>query len=97
MGWLVRREATAPGVYLEPQRLLAAVGAARFERQDEPFVHYRAFDRDEAEAHQLVFASLAVSDEVVGYGGPLNLLVAVDRRGVVRRVALLSSKETPPT
>ena len=95
MGWLVRRETKPPGAYLDPQRLHAALRADRFQRRDEPFVHYRAFDRGSEEARELAFASLAVSDEVVGYGGPLNLLVVIDRQGTLRRVALVSSKETP--
>ncbi len=92
---LLRGAAEEPGTHIDRRKLDVAVEAERFEAIVDPFLHYRAFAKDAAEHHNATCSSLTVADEVLGYAGPLNLLVSVDADGTIRRVELLSSNETP--
>lgn len=92
---LLRQATDRPSVRIGPHRLSATVPAQRFEETARPFLHYRAFAEDEEQFHNVTFASLAVTDEIQGYAGPLNLLVSIDADGTIRRVELISSDETP--
>ena len=94
-GGLLRAVANQPVLRLDPRRLASIVKADRFEEVASPFLHYRAFDTAEERFHNISFSSIAVSPDVVGYGGPLNLLVSIDADGTIRRVELLGSNETP--
>lgn len=79
------------------QALLPVVGVAEY---DDPFVHYLASESGEGGDQQPVgsialVSTLAAAPEVRGYAGPLNLLLAVDAGGRLRRVQYLDSNETP--
>jgi spermidine synthase len=96
-GWHLLREGAAPGpqVRFEPDRLAAVAGEMRFEPAERPFIHYLGTPAGEDRPSTAVVASIAAAPEVSGYGGPINLLLAVDRDGTLVGVRCLSSHETP--
>ncbi len=91
----VRRELRRPVVRISPERLASVVPADRYVEREEPFLHYDAWKKGEASPENHSLATLAVVRDVTGFGGPLNLLLSVDRDGRIRRVELLESRETP--
>ncbi|MBI4704284.1 MAG: FMN-binding protein [Deltaproteobacteria bacterium] len=97
LGVQARAAARRPEAPIDREQLQAAVPAERFEELLSPFHHYRAYRTQEGEERffNVTLSSLAVAGDVVGYAGPLDLLVSVDEGGTIRRVALLGSQETP--
>ena len=92
---IVRSALDAPRVHFTATELRHMVPGTTFEERDAPFVH-TVVDAAKGRPPALaVAASMAVAKDVRGYGGPLNLLVAVRADGRLERVSLLSSRETP--
>lgn len=90
---LVRGAAPGPQLAFDAESLAAVSGGTGHEARAEPFPHYLATD---AEGRRVVaLATAAVAGEVRGYGGPLNLLVAIDETGVLRGARIVESRETP--
>ncbi len=89
--------ATAPGpqVRFGQDALAALSGSAAFEARDRPARLYLGSGGAAAPRRTVSLASIPVAGEVRGYAGPLNLLVSVDDRGVLRGVRYLASEETP--
>ncbi len=58
-----------------------------------PFPHWKIFEGKNLKG--IVFYSLAAGIKVNGYGGPLNLLIAMDRSGKILDVDLRENYETP--
>ena len=98
----------APLVRFSEDSLAAVSGSQRFELREEPFPHYVASrDTEESSAgaqseavasrspRTVSVASRAVTSEVRGHGGPINLLLAVDETARLRGVRLVESHETP--
>ena len=92
-----------PRLRFDAAELRTVVRADRFEAREAPYPHTVAFDDPTAEpggapipvAVAGIAASRAVAPDVEGWGGPLNLLVAVDGDGRLARVRLVESRETP--
>jgi len=91
----VRREMERPRVRIDAERLRFVVAADRFVAVDEPFLHYDAWRGEAASPANHTLSTMAVVTDVTGYGGPLNLLLSIDRDGTIRRVELIESRETP--
>ncbi len=94
-GWSLLARGAAPGPQLrfDTERVAALSGSAATELRVEPFVHYLGTD---AEGLRVVtLASIQVAADVHGYGGPLNLLVALDETGRLRGTRHVESRETP--
>ena len=97
-----------PLVRFSEDSLAAVSGSQRFELREDPFPHYVG-SPDAAErpagaesgavasgpARTVSVASGAVTSEVRGHGGPINLLVALDETGRLRGLRLIESHETP--
>ncbi|MCG6941923.1 MAG: FMN-binding protein [Thiohalocapsa sp.] len=100
-GWHLLEQGTAPGpqVHFDPSKLTELAGDMRFAAVERPFVHYlgRSPDGPAAELGPSVaaLASMAAAPDVHGYGGPINLLLAVNRDGTLMGVRYLASNETP--
>jgi NosR/NirI family transcriptional regulator, nitrous oxide reductase regulator len=84
-----------PELRFDESRLAEVSGAKRFTLVDEPLVHYLGFAPGELEASTLTLASAAAEPGVSGFAGPIELLIAVGREGVLRGVRYLGSQETP--
>jgi spermidine synthase len=108
-GWHLLEGGTAPGpqVRFDEGRLHELAGGLRFEPRDQPFVHYLGWpgDRQAQSAtaggtgpnggpDAVALATMAAAPEVRGFGGPLNLLLAVDRDGTLLGARHLDSNET---
>ena len=89
--------AAAPGPerYFDEARLAEVSGSKRFTLLEQPLVQYLGFAPGELEASTLTLASAAAEPGVSGFAGPIDLLVAVGRDGVLRGVRYLGSQETP--
>lgn len=96
-GWLldllVRGGAPGPRVRFDADTLAAVSGVATHEARDAPFPHYLGTGPDGRRV--VVVATGAVAGDVRGYGGPINLLVALDEVGTLRGARYVESKETP--
>jgi len=85
-----------PRLHFDEPRLAEVSGSVRFEPVESPFPHYLGFaPGDAADAETASLSSLAAAPEVRGFAGPLNLLLAVDRDGILRGVRHVESAETP--
>jgi len=88
-----------PRVHFEASRLTEVSGSARFELEEQPFPYYLGYRDKEvvvgSRAETATLSTLAAAPEVRGFAGPLNLLLAVDRDGVLRGVRYVDSQETP--
>ncbi len=92
--WLAQGGAPGPRVQFETQGLQAVSGSENFEQQDQPFVHYLGSGRDGA-VETAVLSTMAAAPDIRGFAGPVNLLLAVDRGGLLRGVRYVTSHETP--
>jgi len=95
-GWLLTLLAASatpgPRLQFDAETLEGVSGAAEHRLVAEPFPHYLG----SADGRQVAaVATAAVAGEVRGYGGPVNLLVAVDEVGTLRGVRYVDSRETP--
>lgn len=86
---------SGPQLNFEEGRLQEVGGPLRFEPQPSPFPHHLGFGPGESNAEMVVLASQGVAPEIKGFAGPLNLLLAVGRDGVLKGVRYLESDETP--
>jgi hypothetical protein len=87
----VRVVVAGPRIHLDAETLAATGLLPPWREEVEPVVHYLAGSAGE---DGVALASRAVTT-VQGYGGPVNLLVATDAKGVLRRAYLLEHRETP--
>ena len=96
---LGRGAGPGPRVHFEASRLAEVSGSARFQPEERPFPHYLGYREGEtlagSPAETVTLSTLAAAPEVRGFAGPLNLLLAVDRAGVLRGVRYVDSEETP--
>jgi spermidine synthase len=92
---VVRADGDRPRLRFDAAELQPLVRADRFEAREVPYPHTVGFDQGRPDRPAVaVAASRAVAPDVEGWGGPLNLLVAVDDAGRIARVRLLESRET---
>jgi len=107
-GWNLQRPGPSPelspgilaDLFQTPQagRAPGAAGP-RWTRVAEPFVHYDGpRDGERASTAQTpvsAAASAAIHATARGYGGPVEVAVAVDGRGAIARVRVVASRESP--
>jgi spermidine synthase len=84
-----------PEVQFSERRLAEVSGSQHFQQVKEPFVHYLGAKAENGPPDTVSLASMAAAPEVHGYGGGINLLLAVDREGLLHGVDYLASYETP--
>jgi predicted membrane-bound spermidine synthase len=96
-GWqLAGREARpGPAVHFDEGRLAEVSGSDRFELREAPFSYYLGFTGASKHPDTASLSTWAGAPEVKGFAGPLNLLLSVDRKGLIRGVRYLDSDETP--
>jgi len=88
-------ELREPTTRFDPIRLATVSQSAEFTFDERPWPHYRGGDANSERIDTVSLATLAVVDDVQGYAGPINLLFALDRDGVLRGVDYVDSVETP--
>ncbi|MFC1744042.1 FMN-binding protein [Candidatus Riflebacteria bacterium] len=59
-----------------------------------PFPHYLNFSIEKS-ARIFVFSSYPLSEDIRGYGGPINLLLSLSNEGELEGIDLIYSEETP--
>ncbi len=93
--WLDRAAAPAVQVDFSPTLLAEVAEADAFERLEAPFVHYLGGVAADGGPRWVALSSRAAGADSSGYGGPLNLLLALQRDGRLGGVRLVASNETP--
>ena len=91
----VRAGDEGPRVRFDDAELAGMGGELGLVERERPFVHYRGLDPDGLATGDAVCGSRAVTDEIHGYGGPLDLLVSFTPEGTIRELRLVESRETP--
>ena len=96
-GWQLLERGAEPGprVLFDESRLAQVSGSERFEHREDPFSHYLGLAAEGDEAQTTTLASMAAAPEVKGFAGPINVLLSVDREGMLRGLSYLESNETP--
>ncbi len=85
----------SPPVVRFPDRTLKAVsGSERFEFNPTPFPHYKGITPGQRD-FTVSLSTIPTAGEIRGYGGPINLLLSVSNRGIIRGAAVVESRETP--
>ncbi len=92
---VVRAGDEGPRIRFDPDELAGMTPDLGLVEVEEPFVHYRGVDADGQPVGDVLCASRAISDDIEGYGGPLDLLVALTPDGAIRDLRLVASRETP--
>jgi hypothetical protein len=86
--------AMSPTVHFSEEVLKKVSGSSHFTLQEKPYPHYTG-SSEGAPGTTESLATFPVAGEVRGYGGPMNLLVSVTNKGVIKGVSLVESRETP--
>ena len=96
---LARGAAPGPAVKFNEAVLTEVSGSQQFEFRVAPMPHYLGnaaeTATDTATVESVSLASMAVTSDILGYAGPINLLVSVDSAGILRGVRYMDSNETP--
>jgi spermidine synthase len=96
--WLQRGSEAPPQLHFDDTLLARVSGSKQFEIRESPVLYYLGRDADThagGAPDTVSLSSMNVAADVSGYGGPLNLLVALDREGKLRGVRYVDSSETP--
>ncbi len=64
-------------------------------KRTRPFVHYELSGVKQSKQGAVLTLSAAVAPDIKGFAGPINLLISIDKSGVIRKVRVLQSNETP--
>ncbi|WP_177419219.1 4Fe-4S binding protein [endosymbiont of Lamellibrachia barhami] len=84
----------APQLHFSDQLLATVSESSVFELKEMPFIHYLG-SVPKGTADIFALATMAVAPEVLGFAGPINLLLSVDAKGRLREVRYIDSNETP--
>ena len=87
--------ASAPRTRLSSDELRAFERFDASEWRESPFDHYRLTGVVDPTGDAVVVASAATGPGPDGYGGQMNIALSIGDDGIVRRVAVLSHRETP--
>jgi spermidine synthase len=96
-GWQLLERGAEPGPRLlfDDARLAQVSGSERFELSEDPFPYYLGFGAGQGAAQTVTLSTMAASPDVKGFAGPINVLLSVDRQGILRGLSYLRSNETP--
>ncbi len=84
----------APQLHFSDQLLAAVSESSVFELKERPFIHYLG-SVSNGTADTVALSTMAVAPDVLGFAGPLNLLLSLDAKGRLRGVRYIDSNETP--
>jgi len=63
-------------------------------KHETPFIHYELQGVDPGKNAYMVL-SAAINPKIKGFAGPINLMLSIDKKGVIRKVRVIQSGETP--
>jgi hypothetical protein len=89
-------EVRAPTLQFDQSTLRAVSQSEHFIFKPKPVAHYLGYTdtSDKTEPVTASLASMSVTKDIHGYGGPINLLVSIDHAGTLRGVRHIESRET---
>ncbi len=97
--WLLwhQSQGAGPGpvTRLDPAQIRRFETFSREEFRQAPVPHHRLSGVQEPPGDAVLATTQAAAPDVKGYGGPFNLVLSVGTDGHVRRVGVLSHRETP--
>jgi len=96
--WLQHVNEPGPQLHFDDTLLAKVSGSRQFETREDPVPYYLGRDKEtsaEGPPDTVSLSSMTAAADVPGYGGPINLLVAVDKDGKLRGVHYVESSETP--
>lgn len=91
-GHFFHKKLNPPKIQFTADELGTYIKADWFEEQETQFFHYAA---SVGGKKSVVFSSMSIVPEIRGFAGPVNLLFVINSRGVINRIALVESNETP--
>lgn len=94
---ILPEEVRQPTVSFDQDSLNAVSQSNEFIFREKPLPYYLGYDRkiDEGKTPDTVsLSTMAVSHDIRGYAGPINLLLSLDRETVIRGVEYIESDET---
>jgi len=94
---MVPAEVREPTMKFDQTTLGEVSQSGQFDFNIKPVPHYLGFTNKQSDINPetVSLASMAVTRDIHGYGGPINLLVSIDHKGTLRGVNHVDSRETP--
>ncbi len=90
----LRRPPKAPSPSPTSSELKAAFPSVRFDERNKPFHHWLASGGGD-KILGAVFITTELPPDIRGYVGPVSVLVGMDSSGAIKRLVVLSNRETP--
>jgi len=84
----------SPTVRFSEAELKKVSGSESFTFVDKPYPHYIGSSQTEP-GSTVSLSTAPVAGDVRGYGGPINLLLSLSEKGIIRGITLVESRETP--
>jgi len=63
--------------------------------KEKPFIHYELEGVKNSPRGVIITLSAAIAPSIKGFAGPINLLVSIDKQGIIRKIRVIQSTETP--
>lgn len=94
---LMPAEIREPTLKFDQTTLNAVSQSKNFTLNTKPVPHYLGYvsDQNDTNPETVSLASMAVTRDIRGYGGPINLLVSINHKGTLQGVKHIASRETP--
>jgi len=83
-----------PVVRFQEETLQKISGSQSFTFMEKPYPHYVGTTPGES-GFTVTLSTVLPAGEVRGYGGPINLLLSISDKGVIKGINLVESRETP--
>jgi hypothetical protein len=93
-GLLIGPPGSSPLVQFPEEMLKKVSGSEAFQFKEDPFPHYVGTSPGEA-GFTVSLSTMPTSRTVRGYGGPINVLLSVSDRGIIKGLSVVESRETP--
>ncbi|MBM3298565.1 MAG: 4Fe-4S binding protein, partial [Deltaproteobacteria bacterium] len=91
---LIGPPGSPPLVQFSEEVLKSVSGSEAFEFKRDPYPHYVGTSPGET-GFTVTLSTMPTAGTVSGYGGPINVLLSVSDRGIIRGVSVVESRETP--
>jgi len=68
---------------------------SKVDNKEKPFIHYALEGVKDSPQGVIITLSSAIAPAIKGFAGPINLLVSIDKQGIIRKIRVIQSTETP--